>query len=161
MRQRAIANGGDAEWYATNDCDFPCRDTFFKKVDGLWRPVAGFYAAQGHISDQGHSVSWKGIWKIEHRNERLGSRNYVTCYMICNPVGDHDCQAYHDGWNRGESGYQYGGCSGLTTEHAKWIYDQVPDGCLVDVCGNATDTSEDPTGDTTRIETFEIKDPFK
>ena len=132
----------------------------FALIDGQWCPVAGFYAADGSLSDQGHSRSWKAHCNIAHRNAQLAQRHWVTCYFVCNPVGDHDCQAYHDGWQPGETGYQYGGCSGLTAEHAKWIYDNVPDGAHVDICGNATVPGEPCTGDHTRLENLGINNPF-
>ena len=160
MRQRAIQYNNGESWYITNDCDFPCRDTVFALIDGVWCPVAGFYAADGSLSDQGHSRSWKAHCNIAHRNAQLAQRHWVTCYFVCNPVGDHDCQAYHDGWQPGETGYQYGGCSGLTTEHAKWIYDNVPDGAHVDICGNATVPGDPCTGDHTRLENLGINNPF-
>lgn len=160
MRQRAIQYNNGETWYITNDCDFPCRDTVFALIDGQWCPVAGFYAADGSLSDQGHSRSWRAHCNIAHRNAQLAQRHWVTCYFVCNPVGDHDCQAYHDGWQPGETGYQYGGCSGLTAEHAKWIYDNVPDGAHVDICGNATVPGEPCTGDHTRLENLGINNPF-
>lgn len=152
MRERAQENGSQTDYYITVDCDWPCRDIVFHKEEDYWVAIAGWYANQGRITELGGSRSIPGVFAITHKMESLwenGTGAWWSCWFDCvgNPEtgvwtdyypGYEDGQGFHTEAYYEIPGYDEAGCSGLPEEHARWIYDEIPLGTAVDVCGNAT-----------------------
>ena len=141
MRQRAIANGSDTDWYITLDCDYPPRDIVFRRVSGTWVAVAGYNAIQGYWREGG-SRTIPGVHKVTHKYyESVSGPGRIIGFVanwlggVVSPETD-DSQAIHAGNDANNAGYGTYGCSSLSLEHDQWIYDNVPVDSTVDATGS-------------------------
>ena len=167
MKANADANGSATDWYAIIDCDKPCRDLFFHRENGQWVAVAGYYAVQGFITLEGGSRTVPGIHTVDHKYEwSIAGPGYITSYVphwiggVVSPETD-DAQVFHGSWERGSSGYSTHGCSAVTLEYSKWIYDNIPLGSTVHVVGNATGIPSGADPDMPQdVQVLAIQDPF-
>ena len=167
MRQHAEANGSPTDWYATIDCDRPCRDVFFHRENGQWVAVAGYYAVQGFITLEGGSRTIPGLHHVDHKYESsVAGPGYITSFFphwingIVSPNTD-DAQVFHGSWERGSSGYSTHGCSAVTLEYSKWIYDNIPLNSSVEVVGNATGIPSGADPDMpSDVQVYPIQNPF-
>ena len=140
MRQRAVANGSDTDWYITLDCDYPPRDVVFRRVGSTWVAVAGYNAIQGYWREGG-SRTIPGLHKVTHKYYESSSGpgrviGFVENWLggVVSPETD-DSQSIHAGNDANNSGYGTYGCSSLSAAHNQWIYDNVPVGSTVDATG--------------------------
>ena len=167
MKAYADANGSQTDWYATIDCDRPCRDVFFHRENGQWVAVAGYYAVQGFITLEGGSRTIPGVHTVDHKYEwSVAGPGYITSFFphwingVVSPDTD-DAQVFHGSWARGSSGYSTHGCSAVTLEYSKWIYDNIPLGSTVHVVGNATGIPSGADPDMpSDVQVYTITDPF-
>ena len=167
MRSQAEADGSPTDWYAIIDCDKPCRDLFFHRENGQWVAVAGYYAVQGFITLEGGSRTIPGLHQVDHKYETsIAGPGYITSFFphwiddVVSPETD-DAQVFHGSYERGSSGYATHGCSALTLEYSKWVYENIPLNTNVRVMGNATGI---PAGDDpdmpADVQVQPIQDPF-
>ena len=167
MKANADANGSATDWYATIDCDRPCRDVFFHRENGQWVAVAGYYAVQGFITLEGGSRTIPGVHTVDHKYEwSVAGPGYITSFFphwidgVVSPNND-DAQVFHGSWERGSSGYSTHGCSAVTLDYSKWIYDNIPIGSTVHVVGNATGIPSGADPDMPQdVQVMAIQDPF-
>ena len=167
MRSQAEADGSPTDWYAIIDCDKPCRDLFFHRENGQWVAVAGYYAVQGFITLEGGSRTIPGLHQVDHKYESsIAGPGYITSFFphwingVVSPETD-DAQVFHGSWDRGSSGYSTHGCSALTLEYSKWVYENIPLNTNVRVMGNATGIPSGADPDMpSDVQVYPIQDPF-
>lgn len=149
MLRDKVASVVDATgWVCTVDVD-RCRCVVFQRND-----VGGYDVAltantqQGRIVD-GKSITFTGVWHIEHKRRSLWADGIdvndwwcclVPCWQATNDDGHlwqdpstglfDGGQGFHRAWET-VPGYSMGGCTGLTWDDAKFIYDEVPIGSTV------------------------------
>ena len=135
-------------WVCTVDVD-RCRCVVFRRNDtGGYDVTLTANTQQGRIVD-GKSITFTGVWHIEHKRRSLWADGIdvndwwcclVPCWQATNDDGHlwqdpstglfDGGQGFHRAWET-VPGYSMGGCTGLTWDDAKFIYDEVPIGSTV------------------------------
>lgn len=149
MLRDKVASVVDATgWVCTVDVD-RCRCVVFQRNDAGGYDVAlTANTQQGRIVG-GKSITFTGVWHIEHKRRSLWADGIdvndwwcclVPCWQETNDDGHlwqdpstglfDGGQGFHRAWET-EPGYNMGGCTGLTWDNAKFIYDEVPIGSTV------------------------------
>lgn len=149
MLRDKVASVVDATgWVCTVDVD-RCRCVVFRRNDtGGYDVALTANTQQGRIVD-GKSITFTGVWHIEHKRRSLWADGIdvndwwcclVPCWQETNDDGHlwqdpntglfDGGQGFHRAWET-EPGYNMGGCTGLTWDNAKFIYDEVPIGSTV------------------------------
>ena len=149
MLRGKVASVVDATgWVCTVDVD-RCRCVVFRRNDtGGYDVALTANTQQGRIVD-GKSITFTGVWHIEHKRRSLWADGIdvndwwcclVPCWQATNDDGHlwqdpstglfDGGQGFHRAWET-EPGYSMGGCTGLTWDNAKFIYDEVPIGSTV------------------------------
>lgn len=135
--QEAASYGSDTDWFASVDTTL-CRTTVLRRDSaGNWNVVAAFDCGVGlsekdlGVSDSDETHTFKGIYKVDHKNEQLGGLKWWVCFLPCwTTDGLDDGQGFHNLY-LGYPGRQSQGCTRLTDTNAKWVYDNLEIGSTV------------------------------
>ena len=72
------------------------------------------------------SHTFTGTFHVDHKSAHDGPDDWWTCFIpYYKPDGTDFGQGFHQGYT-GIPSFQSYGCTRLSTENAKWIYDNVP-----------------------------------
>lgn len=127
MRQKARETGSSTGWFCTVDRD-NFKTTVLVNLDGDWRVAKTYDCGTGRKGIEGipESHTFTGVWQVDHKSAHDGPNDWWTCFVPCyNPDGTDNGQGFHQGYT-GIPSFQSYGCTRLSTENAKWIYDNVP-----------------------------------
>ena len=127
MRQKARETGSSTGWFCTVDRD-NFKTTVLVNLDGDWRVAKTYDCGTGRKGIEGipESHTFTGTFKVDHKSAHDGPDDWWTCFIpYYKPDGTDFGQGFHEGYT-GIPSFQSYGCTRLSTENAKWIYDNVP-----------------------------------
>lgn len=131
LSRRITDVGSTSDWAIVTDTKLS-RTCVFRSFCGAWICVERFDCAVGSKQPDGNSGTFSGSRTIDHKAESTGEGNsWWSCTVPCwGENGEDDGQGFHDGFD-GTTGMITHGCTRLSTENAKYIYDNVPVGSRV------------------------------
>lgn len=127
MRQKAREIGSSTGWFCTVDRD-NFKTTVLVNLDGDWRVAKTYDCGTGRKGIEGikESHTFTGTFTVDHKSAHDGPDDWWTCFIpYYKPDGTDFGQGFHQGYT-GIPSFQSYGCTRLSTENAKWIYDNVP-----------------------------------
>ena len=132
MRQMARNTGSSTGWFCVVDRD-NFKTTVLVYLEGDWRVVKTYDCGTGLVGLDGipESHTFTGTYTVDHKRAHGGPNDWWTCFLpYWNPDGSDNGQGFHAGYT-GVPSYQSLGCTRLTYDNAKWIFDNVPIGSTV------------------------------
>ena len=127
IRQKAREIGSSTGWFCVVDRD-NFKTTVLVDLDGDWRVAKTYDCGTGRKGIEGipESHTFTGTFHVDHKSAHDGPDDWWTCFIpYYKPDGTDFGQGFHQGYT-GIPSFQSYGCTRLSTENAKWIYDNVP-----------------------------------